>query len=437
MTEEITKVVKMTLYSSLTKSHRIPWRLRSRVELWTETFCYEQMPALYRWLHFGNTKNIIRHVTTGPNHHFFGYYDKSPWNTSSTLLAAHQVAFNDRPPEARDKATIGVVRLKDNNRFQPVGVTHAWNWQQGAMLQWHPIDPENWLIYNDRQEGHPVSVVCDTNGSVIRTYQRPVYATTPDGQSAYSLNFARLANHRPGYGYAGITDTVGDELTPADDGVWLLSLDSGASRLLVSLKDLAELQTLGSMKDSHHWINHIQVSPTGSRFAFFHLWRTGDIGWSGRLYVADHHGQNLTLVLDSGMISHYDWLDEEHILIWARVPHIGDRFILCNVHDDTRQIIGKDVLTEDGHCSFSPDRNWVLNDTYPDRFDKRTLMLYRWRDGLRIDLARLYSPKSKWWGEIRCDLHPRWSRDGRMVCLDSVHSGLRQVYVADVSEYVD
>ncbi|TMG83045.1 MAG: hypothetical protein E6H78_13340, partial [Betaproteobacteria bacterium] len=79
---------------------------------------------------------------------------------------------------------------------------------------------------------------------------------------------------------------------------------------------------------------------------------------------------------------------------------------------------------------------WVLNDTYPDGYDMRTLMLFRWADGERIDLARLHSPKSRWWGEIRCDLHPRWSRDGTKVCIDSVHTGERQMHVVELGECV-
>ena len=35
-------------------------------------------------------------------------------------------------------------------------------------------------------------------------------------------------------------------------------------------------------------------------------------------------------------------------------------------------------------------------------------------------------------GDVRCDLHPRWSRDGRAVCVDSTDDGTRQVYVLDV-----
>jgi hypothetical protein len=37
---------------------------------------------------------------------------------------------------------------------------------------------------------------------------------------------------------------------------------------------------------------------------------------------------------------------------------------------------------------------------------------------------------------IRCDLHPRWGRDGRAVCIDSAHEGARQMYVLDVSGLV-
>jgi Tol biopolymer transport system component len=140
--------------------------------------------------------------------------------------------------------------------------------------------------------------------------------------------------------------------------------------------------------------------------------------------------------VDADVVSHYDWLDNQRILIWARDKEQPGHFWLVDAARGDRRVIGAGVLVEDGHVSFSPDRKWVLNDTYPDRYDMRTLMLFRWTGGERIDLARLHSPKSRWWGEIRCDLHPRWSRNGTRVCIDSVHTGERQMYVADVGEFV-
>jgi Tol biopolymer transport system component len=65
----------------------------------------------------------------------------------------------------------------------------------------------------------------------------------------------------------------------------------------------------------------------------------------------------------------------------------------------------------------------------------RTLILYRPSDGYRLDIGRFFAPRELD-GEIRCDLHPRWSRDGQKICFDSVHEGHRQIYVVDVSEIV-
>ena len=105
---------------------------------------------------------------------------------------------------------------------------------------------------------------------------------------------------------------------------------------------------------------------------------------------------------------------------------------MCELDNGTIDIFGKKDLTVDGHCSFSPDGNWVLNDTYPDEHNLRTLMLVRMSDQRRINLQRFYSPKEKWWGEIRCDLHPRWNRDGTQICIDSVHTGERQMHLIDL-----
>jgi hypothetical protein len=426
----------MAMYKALSTSPVIPWRLRHGFERWVESSCRDHWPSLYRWLHFGEARDRLSAVTSGPIHHFFGYYDKCPWNASGTLLLGHEAAFNDRPPSAADSVTIGMVRLDERNHFQVLASSRAWNWQQGSMLQWHPGAPDRWIVHNDRRNGEFVAVIRDTEGRELNAYDHPIYAMSPEGRYAYSVNFARLHTHRPGYGYAGGTDRWADDPHPNHDGIHRLDLRSGHSQLIVSLAELALIGSSDEMRDAFQWINHVQVSPDGSRIGFFHIRRTGEDGWRARLFVCASDGSDPRCLLDAEVVSHYDWLDNRRILIWAKDKEQPGHFWLVDVAGSERSVVGAGVLVEDGHVSFSPDRRWVLNDTYPDRYDMRTLMLFRWADSERIDLARLRSPKSRWWGEIRCDLHPRWSRNGTRVCIDSVHTGERQMYVADVGEAV-
>ncbi|MCP2834987.1 hypothetical protein, partial [Salmonella enterica] len=90
-----------------------------------------------------------------------------------------EVAFNDRAPAADDRILVGIVPV-DGGGFQPLGETLAWNWQQGAMLTWHPADPERLLVHNDRRDGIAVGVVRDIEGREMRVYDRPIYAMSPD-----------------------------------------------------------------------------------------------------------------------------------------------------------------------------------------------------------------------------------------------------------------
>jgi hypothetical protein len=424
----------MTFYHTLIRSTIIPWRLRNCLETWIESQCYVHYPALYRWLHFRNPSQLVQAVTRGPKHHFFGYYDKCPWNASGRYLLAHESNFNDRPPSSNDSVVIGIIDQLDGNRFLPLAETLAWNWQQGAMLQWHPADLEHLWVHNDRRNGKFIGVVRDLNGSEMRFYERPIYALSPDGKTAFSLNFARLAYHRPGYGYAGGDDPFANEYAPEQDGIWQIDLNTGKSKLIVSIAQLASLNPKPSMQAAWHYINHIQPSRKGKRIAFFHVWHRNERQWEVRLYTCKPNGEDLRCLLDTGFVSHYDWRDDDTILVWSNRPGSPPRFLLIN-HTGSQRAFAEASLTEDGHCSFSPDGQWVLNDTYPDSYQKRTLMLIHFITEKRIDIARLSSPKSRWWGEIRCDLHPRWNRRGNIVCIDSVHEGSRQMYTIDVSKW--
>jgi len=94
-------------------------------------------------------------------------------------------------------------------------------------------------------------------------------------------------------------------------------------------------------------------------------------------------------------------------------------------------------MTRNGHNTYlPPDQDWILNDTYPDEERQQHPYLYEIETGRRVPLAHLYSPP-EYKGEWRCDTHPRSSRDGKTVCVDSPHGGEgRQLYLIDVSGIV-
>lgn len=372
-------------------------------------------------------------VTQG-GHHFFGYYEKSPWDISGRWMLALETAFRDRPPVAGDVAVVGLIDTEQNFTWRPLAETRAWNWQQGAMLQWVGDGSAGDIIFNDREGDAFVSRVLNVRTGLVRTLGRPVYAMNRSGTTAVSLNFSRLHHQRPGYGYAGIEDPWKADKVPAEDGLYAVDIATGESQMILSVAAAAAYQPLMGFAGKTHRFNHAQFGADDKRFAVLHRYKAPDdeVGLT-RLLTLNTDGSELRCLNDHGMVSHYDWLGGKGILAWSERRGIGHRYFYFEDRADAGEpaVIGEDVFSCDGHCSFSPDGRWVLTDTYPDAEHMRTLMLYNWASGERIDIGRFLSPPVNW--EIRCDLHPRWSRDGRKVCIDSVHEGTRQVYVLDVS----
>ena len=91
-------------------------------------------------------------------------------------------------------------------------------------------------------------------------------------------------------------------------------------------------------------------------------------------------------------------------------------------------------FTNDGHPSYSPDKSLVVTDSYPSRARIQELKLLKDSDvdarKMKI-IAKVFAP-FKYDNDTRCDLHPRWSRDGKKVCFDSVFEGHRGLYVVEV-----
>jgi hypothetical protein len=160
----------------------------------------------------------------------FGYYDKLQFDPDRPLCARHGRSISSTArPRPDDVIRIGMVDLRDNDRWIELGETPAWNWQQGCMLQWLPGSRPRGRL--ERPRGWPLRLPHPRReADEARTLPAPIYAVSPDGKWAVTHDFRRLNDTRPGYGYAGIPDPNAGQLAPDDAGIWRMDLRPASSR---------------------------------------------------------------------------------------------------------------------------------------------------------------------------------------------------------------
>ncbi len=381
----------------------------------------------------------VRQITKGPAFHWFGYYDKLQFSPDNRFVLSNQVSFEHRSPKPEDEINVGLVDLEDSDRWTTLGNTRAWNWQQGCMLQWVP-GTKSLVMWNDREDDRFICRLLDIKTGEKRILPRAIYALSPDGKWGISTDFRRLNDTRPGYGYCGVPDPNGNVLAPDGVGIWKVNMETGKDELIFSIAQAAAIPYEGPSghfsNNAKHWFNHLLFSPDGTRFIFLHRWKgDGDKSFVTRLFTINADGSDPYVLDPLGRTSHFVWRDPKNVFAWAFHPSHGDRFYLF--HDKTRdvEVVGEEKMPVNGHNTYLPNHGneWVLNDTYPDKERRQHPYLYHVPSDRRFPLGHFYSPAT-YTGEWRCDTHPRASRDGKLVCIDSPHNHGRQLYLIDASE---
>lgn len=380
-----------------------------------------------------------RVLTRGPLHHWFGYYDKFQFDPTDRYVLSMQVDFEHRSPEPDDVVKVGMIDLADNDRWTELGESRAWNWQQGCMLQWRPGSKSE-VLWNDRVGDQFVCHILDVFTGRKRTIPHAVYSVSPDGKSAVTADFRRIQDVRPGYGYAGPADPYAAELAPAQTGLFHVDLETGEAKLIVSIKQIAEMGEIPKPDPAvKHYFNHLLYNPDGTRFIALHRWQYPDGSRLTRMITANPDGSDIRIVIPNGYASHFIWRDPRHILSQSRNWLGEDRWANFLFEDkpgggEVAQI-GKDVLDGGGHLLYLPGNEWILNDTYPKTAERlQTPHLYHVASGRRIDLGHFHLP-AEYKGEWRVDTHPRLNRAAEFVCIDAPYRDEgRQLHLIDIRQ---
>ncbi|MCS3755663.1 TolB family protein [Salinibacter ruber] len=358
--------------------------------------------------------------------YFFGYYDKTPWGGGDDAkMLMHRVLGKE----------VEIVRVcPEQGKRLRLGMSSAWNHQQGSMTQW--LNDEI-VAYNDVQDRRLGVQIVGAGGANKQFIPWPIQTVHPSGIEVLSLNYKRLHRQRPEYGYKPRVSNFSSEVPLGEDGLWRVNLETGRAELVLSLSQLRRHRPRTEMENASHRVNHAMYSPKGARVVFMHRW-IGDEGKFSRLYVAAPNGDDLRLLMDDRMVSHYSWRDENHLVVWGRTEKQGNRYYLVDVRDGTLRVLGEEVFGQfgDGHPSYAPGGRWIVTDTYPDKGRKRHLLLFDTQTETVHRLGRFFAP----WtfdGMNRCDLHPRWSPDGNYISIDSTHEGSRKSYVIDIRKLLN
>ncbi len=372
----------------------------------------------------------------------------------------------DHVPTHADEAEVVVIDEATGSETV-VGRTRAWNWQKGARQRWLPALGRRVVAWNAANATGFECRIADLDKGIERALPVALYDICDHAGFGLTLNFSRLLTCQPGYGYDHPTlNPQPSTLNCSTDGLFRVDLTSGETRLILSVADFLRARGLDAGLGQHYF-THLQISPDGRRCVFMHRCFLPSGGLVNHFIVANTDGSGFRVLLDDKM-SHFDWSDNDHVLVWCRkntaIKKLKESKLLAvarmlyrlskkirmnavrqgvynesfreiDVNSGASAPVGKGVLPEDGHPQVNPRHPGLwINDTYPNPGHVQTLMLYHQPTNRRVDLLRLPTQPSIQETCWRCDFHPRWHPRGERVCVDSAHLGRRQLCVVNVAE---
>ena len=359
---------------------------------------------------------------------FFGYYDKPSENRAGYVLVNASLKRRTyKLPKATCSIHVLVVNKNDVGSNPLLDIeTFTYNWQQGCRAQW--LDDDLFIMneYDDLRQIYISKVYSVKQGKEIKRFDKPV-------QDSYhkdyllSINYQRLLALRPDYCYRNLQMPTKDMLRKIDnDGIWTVDFNTGKSRLLYSLKELAEFEPNDYPKNALHKVNVLMISPNGERFIMIHRYLVDGRRYD-RLLLGDKEGNSLKMLANNEMVSHPSWVNNDTSIAYLRSPEGIDAYYYINVDTVTYTKVEIPLFNQygDGHPSKYGDI--LISDSGTDDILHRHVIYHNYKVHKSVNIASVYQPV-RFRLQCRCDPHPRFSMDGNTVYFDAIFTGRRSMY---------
>lgn len=350
--------------------------------------------------------------------YFYGYYDKSPERCGKVIF--HEM--ND------GYVNILLKDLKSDSETV-IGSSKAYNWQLGTRAMWIGDDR---IAYNDFDGKKYVTRIYSLRSlSVLKTFAKPMQDYSPKGYFL-GVNYQCLRSYAKEYGYYCLPELSESQFDDyGHDGIWWLDAETGEYRLLLSIEEVVNCGKAERFERGKHFVNHVMISPSGESFIFIHRYYVGKERYDRLMYF---DFKKLKCLFKDKLQSHYCWLDNSHVFGYGGYQGHNE---FHTVDVNTGEIEICEELTaihpKDGHPTKYGD--WVVVDSYPyfSRMQELIAFNLKTKESRKI-LEVFHDMKHK--GYDRCDLHPRFSEDGKRVYFDTLYTGKRELCYVDVSNVI-
>lgn len=361
----------------------------------------------------------------GSRETFFGYYDKSPLNPTGKYVLYHSSYYSTKKTPKPSKPIDLVVYDKAEKKIIMRFPIYSYNWQQGCRPQWIS---DYCFIHNNYDCVKEIyfSAIVNVVTKEVKIVNTPIYEAATD--FALSVNFRRLAALRPDYGYFNLPEVIPPN---EQDGIFYVDYASNKVCLQLSFSEILEKYPIKadfSKKIIAQKVNHVMLSPNKKRYVFLHRFFVESFtNKFDRLFIYDLENSQFALLVDEKMISHYSWINDSSLIVYMRFNNEESYFILKikDLHFDSIQSFSINVSYGDGHPTIK--NNVFMSDSYPQKDFCQHLFFSDINNGTIIkDVKMLHLPF--FYGQSRCDIHPKWSSIENEFFIDSVFSGKRYLY---------
>ena len=336
---------------------------------------------------------------------FFGYHDTSPESYDGKLVLLH---LYDKAINTQIKV---VVVEKESGNIIFNEPSKAFNFQLGSRAMWISNDE---FIYNDLNEEN---ILCTRHHNLItnetKTYILPFYNVT-HSRKLLSINFERLQATGSEYGYRG----------HCPEGIWIKSLDLTNFELntLITKDELSQFPEVEITQRSV--INHILPHPEKDQFIFILRTHTKSNIRKDWLFFYDINQKMLRKIQTGSLVSHYTWISDKNILAYTSDLSEKEGFYEIDLTSELiTPVLALTTLPGDGHPQYYKGK--VVIDSYPNFRGISQVWVLDFKNSGQLQKIASFRHKSIYSEEKRCDLHPRWSREGDCVYIDSAAKGKR------------